>query len=210
MNRHPRNQSLLAQISETNSFKATLAPRIFEIGNAFDWDIEAIAQDRRLSAEGKRDKLKERRQEALSKLTDLQKPIDDYRKQTASLRSGMKAPSYDKTDIIGAMNRRELRDRAALMNFGQREMRMAGPHRDPSFIDAVLEMPAWVSGFNEFEPNELKLYEAARESRQRDLNGELMDALEARASTESEIMMVANVVRNDIQGDGAYLANRAA
>jgi hypothetical protein len=209
-NRGPRNQSLLAQLAATNPFKETAAPRIFEIGGAFDRDIEAIGQDRRLSQEGKAAKAKERVQEALRALDDVQKPITDYRKQTESLRSGMKAPAYDKADIVGAMNRRELRDRAALMNFGQRAALMSGPTRDPNFIDAVLEQSAWVSGFDVHNPNELELYEAARESRLRDLNGPLIDALEARGSTESEIMMVVNVVRNDIQGDRAHQANRAA
>jgi hypothetical protein len=56
MNRNHRNQSLLAAIPQTNPFRDTLAQRIFEIGNTFDRDIEAIGQDRRWSAEGKREK----------------------------------------------------------------------------------------------------------------------------------------------------------
>jgi hypothetical protein len=206
MNRIPRNQSLLQQISETNQFKK-LAAAVFDIGSAFDRDIEAIGNDRRLSAEGKRDKSKERVQKALLELDDIQKPIADYRKQTGSLRSGMKMPTYDKADIYAAMNRRELRDRSLTMTFGQRSMRMKG---DKAFRDSVLEMPPWVSGFNEFEPNELKLYEEAKEEQRRDLNPELMTALEARASTESEIAMVFDIVRNDITSDAAQLGSRAA
>jgi hypothetical protein len=208
-NRGPRNQLLLAQLAATNPFKET-APRIFEIGTAFDRDIEAIGLDRRLSQEGKAAKAKERGQEALRALDDVQKPIDDHRKQTESMRSGMKAPTYDKTDIVAAMNRRELRDRSLTMTFGQRQMRMVGPHRDEAFRDAVLEMPPWVSGFNEFEPNELKLYEEAKEEQRRDLNGELMTALEARAGVEAEIMMVINIVTNDLESDATDLASRAA
>jgi hypothetical protein len=207
VNRNPRNQSLLAQIPETNLFKATLARAFFGIGDAFDRDIEAIAQDRRWSAEGKKEKAKERRQEALRALDDAQRPLDDHRKQSESMRSGMKVPSYDKADFVAALNRRELRDRSLTMTFGQRTMRMKG---DKAFRDSVLEMPAWVSGFNESEPNELALYEEGKEEQRRDLNGPLMTALEARASTETEIMMVANIVRNDITSDAAHLDSRAA
>jgi hypothetical protein len=210
MNRHPRNQSLLTQISQTNPFKEKVAARIFEIGTAFDRDVEAIGLDRRLSAEGKKEKAKAAVQEALRALDDVQKPITDYRKQTESLRSGMKSPTYDKADIVGAMNRRELRDRSAAMNFGQRTALMSGSTRDPNFVDAVLEQAAWVSGFNIHDPNEVALFEEARQSRLRDLNGELMTALEARDNTDSEVMMIFNVVRNDIQSDGTYLASRAA
>jgi hypothetical protein len=162
-----------------------------------------------LSQEGKRDKAKERRQEALRALDDIQKPITDYRKQTASLRSGIKTPSYDKTDNYAAGLRRELRDRSAGMSFGQRSALMSGPTRDPNFIDAIAEQPAWVSGFDLHNPNELEQYEMAKESRRRDLNGELMPALEARAGVEAEIMMVVNMVRNDVT-DAADLASRAA
>jgi hypothetical protein len=201
---------LLAQVAETNPFKSTLTQRFFEIGLAYDRDIEAIGLDRRLSQEGKRDKVRERRQEALRALDDAQKPVDDHCKQSASLRSGMKKVSYDKSDLIAAMNRRELRDRSVNMSFGQRAALMSGSARDPNFIDAIAEQPAWVSGFDMHNPNEAEQYKTALQSRERDLNGELMDALEARAGTEAEIMMVINVVRNDIQGDGTDLASRAA
>jgi hypothetical protein len=211
MNLNPRNQSLLSQISEHNPFKK-MATAVFDIGIAFDRDVETIGQDRRLSAEGKAAKAKERVEQAMRALDDVQKPIDDYRKQTASLRSGIKTPSYDKTDNYAAGLRRELRDRSVAMSFGQKAALLSGSTRDTNFIDAVLEQAAWVSGFDIHNPNELELYKAAGESRLRDLNGSLMDALEARAGTESEIMMVVNVVRNDIndiQGDAAYLARAA-
>jgi hypothetical protein len=45
MNRHPRNQSLLAAISETNPFRETLVPAFFGIGNAYDRDIEDMPAD---------------------------------------------------------------------------------------------------------------------------------------------------------------------
>jgi hypothetical protein len=210
INRNPRNQSLLAQISEHNPFRETLAPRVFAIGNDFEQAVAAVGADGRLSAQGKREKSQAHLAKARSDLLDLQKPIDDYRKQTASLRSGMKVPTYDKADIVGAMNRRELRDRAASMNFGQREMRMSGKTRSMDFIDAVLEHEPWVSGFNIHDPNELALYEEAKESRLRDLNGDLITALEARASIESEIAMVVDVVRGDLESDATDIGSRAA
>jgi hypothetical protein len=206
----PRNQSLLQQIGGTNPFKDTLAPRIFEIGTTFDRDVEAISQDRRLSQEGKRDKAKQRVQEALRALDDVQKPIEDYRKQTESMRSGMKTPSYDKADNYAAGLRRELRDRSVAMSFGQRAALMSGPTRDPSFIDALLELPAWASGFDMHNPNEAELYEGAKQSRLRDLNGALMDALDARAGVEREVMMVLNIIKNDVTSAAADLASRAA
>jgi hypothetical protein len=210
MNRHPRNIQLLAQLSEHNPFKAELAHRVFAIGNELERAVEAVGQDGRLSAQGKMQQARSCLEKALRELDDVQKPITDYRKQTASMRSGMKAPTYDKADVVGAMNRRELRDRAASMNFGQRAALMSGPTRDTNFIDALLEQPAWVSGIDVHNPNEQEQYEAAKESRLRDLNGPLMDALEARDRTESEIAMIINVVKNDLESDAVDLAARAA
>src|SRR5437867_4107571 len=131
MNRNPRNQSLLAQISEHNPFKGTLAPRIFAIGQEFEKAVADVGQDGRLSAQGKKEKTRGCLEKALRELDDAQKPIVDYRKQTASLRSGMKAPSYDKTDNYTAGLRRELRDRSASpsMSFGQRAALMSGQTR---------------------------------------------------------------------------------
>jgi hypothetical protein len=210
MNRDARNRSLLSQVSQTNPFKETLAPRAFAIGQEFEKAVADVGQDGRLSAQGKREKARGYLEKALRELDDAQKPIADYRNQTKSLRSEMKSPTYDKSDISAAMLRRELRDRAASMNFGQRAALLSGPTRDTNFVDAVLEQAAWVSGFNIHNPNELELYEEAKQSRLRDLNGPLMDALEARAGVESEIAMVVYVVRNDLESDATDLASRAA
>jgi hypothetical protein len=206
INRNPRNQSLLSQISETNPFKDTLAPRVFAIGQEFEKAVADVGQDGRLSAQGKKEKARGCLEKALRELDDAQKPIADYRRQTASLRSGMKAPSYDKPD---SLDRWKLRDRSLTMSLGQKTMRMTGPKRDVAFVDAVLEFEPWVSGFDLDNPNERELYEEAKQSRLRDLNGELMTALEARASVEAEISMVIDVVKIDLESDATDLARAA-
>jgi hypothetical protein len=160
MNRHPRNASLLARISKTNPFLER-AQAFFGIGNSYDRDLEEIAQDARLSPEGKRERVKERRQEALGKLAELQKPITDYHRESERLRAGIKQPSYDKTDVVAALARRELRDRSVLMTSGQRAGKLSGPHRSVAFIDAVLEFEddPWMSGIDIFNPNEVEIFE---------------------------------------------------
>lgn len=210
MNRDPRNQHLLSQVSSTNPFKDTLAPRVFAIGNDFEKAVEDVGLDRRLSQEGKKDKARVHLQKALRELDDIEKPVADYRKQTESMRSGMKKPSFDKTDDYTRELHRELRDRSVSMTPGQRAGLMSGPGRDEDFIDALMERKPWVSGVNVNDPGELEIYEAAKESRLRDLNGPLMDALAARAGLEAEIKMVIDVVRGDLESDAADLTVRAA
>jgi hypothetical protein len=99
------------------------------------------------------------------------------------------------------MNRRELRDLSRGMSFGQRAGRLQGKTRDIAFVDALLEFEPWVSGVDDNNPNERQIFEEAKQSRLRDLNGPLLDAIAARESTESEILMVANVIRGDIAAD---------
>jgi hypothetical protein len=212
MNRNPRNQSLLAQLSATNPFRETLAPRVFAIGNDFEKAVEAVGQDGRLSQQGKKEKARSHLEKALRELDDAQKPIADYRNQTASLRSEMKAPTYDKSDIVGAMNRHKMLDRSVAMTAGQRAGLMTGKTRSVAFVDAIFEFAddPWMAGINIHDPGEREIFEAAREERLRDLNGPLMDALEARASVESEIAMVIDIVRNDLESDATDLASRAA
>jgi hypothetical protein len=209
MNRHPRNESLLKQLAEHNPFRDT-AERVFGIGVDFDREMEAIGQDRRLSQEGKKERAREHARKALGSLLDLQKSVDSYHQESERLRSSMKTPTYDKSDNYAAGLRRELRDRAVAMSFGQKSALMSGATRDPSFIDAVTEQPGWVSGFNLHNPNEAELFETAKQSRLADLNGDLMAALEARASVEAEIAMVIDIVRNDLESDATDLASRAA
>ena len=169
---------------EVRQLLAEKGHRIFAIGTAFDRDFEAIGQDRRLSSEGKKEKAREHVQKAQRDLLGLQKSLDDYRKQTESLRSGMKVSIYDKSDSYAAGLRRELRDRAVAMTFGQKAALMSGSTRD--FVDAVLEQAAWVSGFDTFNPNELELYEAAKAERLRDLHGQLIGQIEERDAVERE------------------------
>jgi hypothetical protein len=210
MDRGPRNQSLLKQIRDSNPFKAELAHRFFKIGNDFERDVADIGDDGRRSQRAKLEDAQARAEKARGELDAAEKLITDYRKQTAQLSSEKKGPVYDRADIVGAMNRRELRDRAASMSFGQRAALTSGPRRSVEFIDALLEQPAWVSGLDLDNPNEREVYEVMKAERERDLNPELMVALEARKSNDAEISMIANIIRTDVTSAATDLAARAA
>jgi hypothetical protein len=213
INRKPRNQSLMARISATNPLRDTVAQRAFQILNNFEKDIAAIGEDGRSSAAWKQELAKQRVKKAQDELlNDVEKPIADYRKQTESMRSGMKAPTYDRTDLVAAQNRQRYLDRFVGLSFGQKSALMSGPRRSVGLIDSILEFKddPWMAGINIDNPNEREAFEMMKQERSRDLNGSLMDALEARAGNESEIAMIANVVKNDIASDAADLTARAA
>jgi hypothetical protein len=213
MDRTPRNVSLLARISQTNPFRDTVAQRAFQILNNFEKDIAAIGEDRRSSAAWKQELAKQRVKKAQDELlNDVEKPIAHYQKQTESMRSGMKWPTYDRADAVAAQNRQRYLDRFVGLSFGQKSALMSGPRRSVALIDAILEFKddPWMAGVNIDNPNEREGFEMMKQERLRDLNGELINALEARAGNESEIAMIANVVKNDIASDAADLSRAAA
>jgi hypothetical protein len=212
MDRRPRNNSLLAQLATTNPFRE-LAQSIFNVGSAFEKSVADVGQDGRLSPQGKRERAQSHLAKARADLLELQKQVDINRAQTASLQSEMKSPVYDRADVVAALGRQELRAASRAMTSGQRAAHLAGPTRSKAFVDATMEFAddPWMSGVDVFNPNELELYEAAKAERLRDLNGPLVTALEARASVESEILMIVNMVKNDLEADAEQLAaTRAA
>jgi hypothetical protein len=199
----------LMQQTEKNPLRPSVA-RAFDLADDFKKDVESIyARDvngnelrRDLSPEGKRGEAQKHLRRALRDLRDLQKPLDEYRAKPATMRAAAKRPAYDKTDLAGVMNRREYRDRSVLMTSGQRAGKMTGPTRSLAFLDAVLEFEddPWMSGIDIFNPNELQIYEAAKQERLRDFHGPLIDQADERDATESEVRdLIVAVARGDIQ-----------
>jgi hypothetical protein len=189
---------LLQQI-EKNPLRPKVAAAV-DIVTDFALDAEAVGLDRRLSPEGKRDKAQGNLKKALRDLRDTRKTaLDEHHAKTESLRAKVERPAFDKSDVVAAMNRRELRDASRAMSFGQRAALMSGPTRDKDFVDAVLEQAAWVSGINTYDPGELALYEGAKAERLRDLHGPLLDAIAERDAIESEAQMILDVAHNDLK-----------
>jgi hypothetical protein len=160
-NRTPRNIMLLQQISDSNPFKKAVAGA-FDIAADLERDMESVRLNRDLSPEGRQKAAQGHLRSALRDLRDLKKPVEDFHSKTEELRAtAKKLPAYDKTDIVAALNRREMRDRSVLMTSGQRAGKLSGPHRGVAFIDAVLEFEddPWMSGIDIFNPNEVEIFE---------------------------------------------------
>jgi hypothetical protein len=203
MDRGPRNKSLLASIGDKNPFKKAAEAALSGIGHDFQIAMEELARNpNKWSPEKRLEEKQKHLQDALSKRRDaIQKPIDKYHVETEATRALIKRPSHDRTDLVAAMLRKELRDLARTMTPGQRAGKLVGPDRDINFIDALAEMPPWASGIDLSNPNERAQYEEATASRVRDLNPSLLDTIAAREGNEREALMVANMLRGDLQND---------
>jgi hypothetical protein len=192
---------LLQQI-EKNPLRPTVAGA-FDIADDFRRDMERVGADRRLSAEGRRDAARDLLRKAVRDLRDIQKPLNEHRAKTAEMAAAVKRPAYDKTDVVGALARRELRDASRAMTFGQRSAKLAGPTRSVAFVDALLEFAddPWMSGVDVFNPSELEIFEMAKQQRLRDFHGAVLDQIDERNNLEIEAAMVPAVARVDIQND---------
>jgi len=201
INRTPRNLQLLSQI-KSNPF-AKMVAGAFDIPSDLQMDMESVNLDRRLSPEGRQEKGRDHLRKAIRALRDLKKPIEEYHAKTETMRATAKLPTYDKTDFVAAMNRRELREASRAMTPGQRAMYMTGETRNTDFIDAVLEQPAWVSGFDLYieEGLDAKSFKTAKQSRLQDIHGPLLSTIAAREAVESEALMIPNVVLGDLAAD---------
>jgi hypothetical protein len=135
--------------------------------------MERVGADRRLSAEGRADATRDLLKKAIRDLRDIQTPLKEHRAKTEEMRATVKRPAFDKTDIAAALARREIRDVSRAMTSGQRAAKLAGPTRSIAFVDALLEFEddPWMAGVDVFNPNELEIYEIAKQERLRDLHG---------------------------------------
>ena len=124
-----RDFQLLQQI-EKNPLRPTVAGA-FDIADDFRRDMERVGADRRLSAEGRWEATQGHLRKALRDLRDIQKPLNEHHARTEAMRGTVKRPAFDKSDFVGALNRRELRDASRAMTSGQRAGHMAGNYGRP-------------------------------------------------------------------------------
>jgi hypothetical protein len=191
---------LLEQI-EKNPLRPKVAAAV-DIVADYEKDVEAIGLDRRLSVEGKREKSAGNLRKALRDLRDTRKTaLDEHHAKTETMRATVKRPAFDKSDVVGAMNRRELRDAARAMPFGRRAALMSGPTRSLAFVDALLEFAddPWIAGINIHDPGEREIFEMVKQERLRDFHGPLIDTIAERDGVESQAKMILDVARNDLK-----------
>lgn len=194
VDRKPRDQSLLSQISKNNPFKE-LAPAFLGIREGFLKDMEAARLDRDLSPKRVQDHLRK----ALGTRQARLKPLRGYNAETEAMQARVKLPDLDKGSYAARL-RRETRDKSYYnMTPGERMGLLTGPGRDPDYFDSVREQKPWHSGFR--EKGELDVLALAETERLAELHGPLQAAIAARKSNSDEILMLANMLLNDLAED---------
>jgi len=117
------------------------------IGEQLHADRERIQADRNLTAVGKRDALAKSCAKHAAALKRGRLAIEGAERGIAEQREALRPTPADKTDIAGALRRQELRAWLRGLSADERAVALKEPNAE--IVQAVVEMPAAVSGTNE-------------------------------------------------------------
>jgi hypothetical protein len=193
-----RNANILDRIDRHAAHPSTAALRkaaeaCFTIAEKFAKHRDSLERDGFLTPAGKRAKLTEALTKQFARdMRDARAPIEAAAKDIELLRGNIKPVQVDRTDVVAAMERAEIRafirslpsaDKiAALLN-----------HADPKILDAVLDAPAALSGVPE------QHYAAAKEAREEQLFGPQLKEIEALQAVVDEASAAATIARGDLR-----------
>jgi hypothetical protein len=195
MNR--RNQSILNRFDRhaENPATARLAAAAAEcltISERFANQRELLERDGYLTPEGKRVKLAEALTKQFARdLRDARKPIESAAQEVTRLRGEVKPVQVDRTDVVAAMERQEIRAFIRSLPSGDKIAALL-KQADPKILDAVLDAPAALSGVPE------EHYARAKTAREEQLHGPQLREIEALQSVVDEANAAAQVARNDL------------
>jgi hypothetical protein len=139
-----RNEQLIRRF-ENHPHKAELK-RALEASEKFSDRAAAIKSNKDLSDAGRAKETKAQLRAALRDIRDAASPVTEMKAKLAAIQEGIKRPSFDKTDIAGALARQEIRAAIRAMPLGDRAALLTGDGADPRYVDAVLEQPPLLSG----------------------------------------------------------------
>jgi hypothetical protein len=198
-----RNAQLLSQV-EAHPMKSTLA-KILDLAEEFKDAVEAVSDNKDLTAEGKGKAMQGHLRRAIRDLRDAKVPIAEMQKKLEQKRKAVAMPKFDPADTIGFLKRQELRSVLRSMNAEQRAMHL----NDPSFADAMLETAPLVSGLflaEDFKgtvsaeiQRDRDIVAAAKEKRLAGMFAPQLAEIEELEKTVSEANMIADLARNDLK-----------
>ncbi len=186
-----RNSQLLEQVGR-HPLKAALA-RALDVAENFQGDVEFLRLNRDLSDQGRANAMRAKLRAAVRDLRDAKAPIVELQKKLDEKRKAVSLPKFDRTDVVGCLNRQELRAAMRTMDRGERAMVIAN---DPAFADAMLEQPPSLSGLL---PAEKLIVDNAKEQRLSALFGSELAEIEALQETIAQANMIADISRNDLK-----------
>jgi hypothetical protein len=191
-----RNQSIFERIdrhnrAETAKLRAA-AQKCLAISERLAQERAAIDRDGHLTREGKQARLTEVLKKNYGReLRDARKPFDEFARNIAAVRETVKPVTVDRTDVVAAMERQEMRAfMRGLSNAEKTALLLESP--DARFLDAVLDAPAALSGIAP------EIYGRAKDAREEQIHGPVLRELEAMEALLADAQNAALIARNDL------------
>jgi hypothetical protein len=196
MNLNPRNQSVLKRLEKFAEHPAMpkllqAATNCLSVAEKFAAQREQLERDGHLSEIGRRAKLTEATKAYARDLRDARAPIAEAAKQIENLRGTIKPVQIDRSDIVSALERAEVRAFIRGLRIPEQITALL-KQNDPKILDAVLEMPAALSGV---APEH---YAAAKAAREEQLHGPVLKQVSELQTVVDEADAAAQIARNDL------------
>jgi chromosome segregation ATPase len=103
-----RNTQLLEQRYSAHPLKSDIA-RALTAAERFRERAAAIRENKHLSAEGQAVELRAQLKSVLRDIRDAAEPIAEMRARLADIQASIRKPVFDKTDVVAALARQEIR-----------------------------------------------------------------------------------------------------
>ena len=192
-----RNANILDRIDRYATHPSTAALRkaaenCFTIAENFAKHRDFLERDGFFTPEGKRAKLTEALTKQFARdMRDARAPIEAAAKEIERLRGNIKPVAVDRTDVVAAMERAEIRAFIRSLPSAEKIATLLN-QPDPKILDAVLDAPAALSGVPE------QHYAAAKEAREEQLFGPQLKEIEALQAVVDEANAAATIARTDL------------
>ena len=134
------------RIPEDSEFRV-MAESAFGAVDAFRRKVGDVRSNRKLSAEGQLDEIRKLAKDGpLVFFAALRKQVVEERESLAKRREHFEIPEHDRKDVVGAMDRAEIRAWLRTLPIGERIKHAAS---DPTIAQAVVHSPPVLSGLND-------------------------------------------------------------
>jgi hypothetical protein len=167
------------------------AAQCLAIGDKFAQQRDLLERDSHLSDVGRRAKITDAVRVHARDLRDARKPILEAQQNLDRLRGQIKPVAIDRTDVVAAMERQEIRAFIRGLS-SQDKISALLKNNDPKILDAVLDAPAALSGIEE------QHYAAALAARKEQLHGPALMEIEQLKTVIDEANAVAQTARRDL------------
>jgi hypothetical protein len=194
MNR--RNQSILDRFNKYAHPKTAALVRSAEhcltIAEQFANQRARLDADNHLTAAGRSAKLTDSLTKQFARdMRDARAPIEAAAKDVERLRGNIKPTAVDRTDVVAAMERAEIRAFIRGLPSGDKIAALL-KQADPKILDAVLDAPAALSGVPE------EHYARAKTAREEQLHGPQLREIDALKAVVDEANAAATIARADL------------